>query len=297
MLRPTTFAALALAMIVIPVYAAQYDPNPEAPPLFKDVPRVQVPPPEILNPQPLPSPTTPSVSTTLSDRLVNILQQDIQGRWRVPAKTISVSAVQSRTWDACMGIPSANNQCAEIAIPGWQVILKGQNRYWVYNTDTNGRRIAYNANASQPRPTAPTITPNLIQDAAIVPNVGEGVIFQSSMVSGNALPYYTTTLSEDGTIRRWALNRDNKPESKPVISKTLTPNQVQQFKQLLLSARFNHFDRMSYLNPEAIAADAQSLQFSSAGSVTEYTLRYNTPKNLTAIANAWDSLVRSSQAY
>jgi hypothetical protein len=293
MLKPVTFAALALAAIAIPVYAVQFDPNPEAPPLFKDVPRVQVPPPEVLNPQPLPSPTTPQpASETLPDRLVTILKQDIQSRWRVPVKTLSVTVAEARMWNACMGIPPANNQCAEIGIPGWQVIIKGQNRYWVYNTDSNGKRIAYNANASQPRPTAQTITPKLIETSAIVPTVGEKVIFQSSMVTGEAMAYDATTLSEDGKIRRRVLNRGDKPESKPVVIKTLTPQQVQQFKQVLITHRFNHFDRMSYFNPSAIAVDAVSLQFSSSGSVTEYTFGYNTPKNLTAIANAWDALVR-----
>jgi hypothetical protein len=183
-----------------------------------------------------------------------------------------------------------------MGIPGWQVIVKGQNRYWVYNTDANGKRIAYNATASQPRPTAPTITPNLIQSSAIVPTIGDRVgntvIFQSSMVTGEAMAYDSTTLSEDGTLRRRVLNRGDNPESKPVVIKTLKPQQIQQFKQLLITHRFNHFDRMSYFNPETIAADAVSFQFSSSGSVTEYTIGYNTPKNLTAIVNAWDALLK-----
>ncbi len=248
----------------------------------------------------IPRPVAPSSLTTqpaikpIPKALVDILQKDIQTRWRVPIRTLSVNVAQPRLWDACMGIPPRNGVCAEIGIPGWQVVIKGQNRYWVYNTDSNGKRIAYNANASQPHPMANTITPNLIDTPSIVPTLGENIIFQSSMVTGHVMAYYSTTLSEDGTLRRRTLTRGDQPESTPKVVKKLTPQQLQQFKSRLINNRFPHFDRMSYFNPGAIAADAGSLQFSSFGTVAEYTLGTPIPKNLASIANAWEDLLKDT---
>ncbi len=250
-------------------------------------------------PEPIPNPAIPNSAipnSAIPNSLITIIQKDIQTRWRVPAKTLSVKVTQRRTWDLCMGIPPISNQCGEMAIPGWQVIIQGNSRYWVYNTDNSGKRLAYNAIASQPRPAAGTVTPGLINPLlnpqAIVPIKGENIIFQSAMVSGEVLAYSATTLSEDGTIRRRIWNRDDHTEIKPIILKKITSNQVQQFKKILSDNRFSHFDRMSYLNPNAMAVDAGSLQFSGLGTVTEYTLGTTIPKNLTSIADAWAELMK-----
>ena len=134
----------------------------------------------------------------------------------------------------------------------------------------------------------------MVQDA-IVPVVGENVIFQSATVTGHVRAYYATTLSENGIITRRILNRSDRPDSKPTVVKTLSPQQVQQFKKVLASNRFSHFDRLSYFNNDAIAADAASLQFSSFGAVTEYTLSSQVvPKKLMTIANAWSELLKES---
>ena len=262
----------------------------------------------IINPDPTVSPNPvarPNVqgdrlnqsapSKTIPKALVNNIQQDIQMRWRVPVRTLSLSVAQLRTWDSCLGIAPVNGMCAKIAIPGWQVVIQGQNRNWVYHTDNNGKRLAYNAIASQPLPNAQNLTPKFVVQDAIVPVVGEYVIFQSATVTGHVRAYYATTLSENGIIARRILNRSDRPDSKPTVVKTLSPQQVQQFKKVLASNRFSHFDRLSYFNNDAIAADAASLQFSSFGAVTEYTLSSQVvPKNLMTIADAWSELLKES---
>jgi|GEM_PF-1563100 len=234
-------------------------------------------------------------SKTIPKALVNNIQQDIQMRWRVPVRTLSLSVAQLRTWDSCLGIAPVNRMCAKIAIPGWQVVIQGQNRNWVYHTDNNGKRLAYNAIASQPLPNAQSLTPKFVVQDAIVPVVGENVIFQSATVTGHVRAYYATTLSENGIITRRILNRSDRSDSRATVIKTLSPQQVQQFKKVLASNRFSHFDRLSYFNNDAIAADAASLQFSSFGAVTEYTLSSQVvPKNLMTIADAWSELLKES---
>ena len=262
----------------------------------------------IINPDPTVSPNPvarPNVqgdrlnqsapSKTIPRALVNIIQQDIQMRWRVPVRNLALSVAQLRTWDSCLGIPPVNGMCAKIAIPGWQVVIQGQNRNWVYHIDNNGKRLAYNAIASQPLPNAQNLTPKFVVQDTIVPVVGEYVIFQSATVTGHVRAYYATTLSENGIIARRILNRSDRPDSKPTVVKTLSLKQVQQFKKVLASNRFSHFDRLSYFNNDAIAADAASLQFSSFGAVTEYTLSSQVvPKNLMTIADAWSELLKES---
>ena len=237
----------------------------------------------------------PAFSQTIPKALVTSILQDIQMRWRIPARNLSLSVAEVRTWDSCLGIPPVNGICAKIAIQGWQVVIQGQNRNWVYHIDNSGKRLAYNAIASQPRPTAQSLMPKFVVENTIVPVIGENVIFQSATVTGHVRAYYATTLSENGVVMRRMLNRSDLPDSKPTVLKTLTPQQVQQFKKILASNRFSHFDRMSYFNNDAIAADAMSLQFSSFGRVTEYTLSNQViPKNLMTIADVWSELLKES---
>ena len=296
MLRQLAFAALFASTIALPAYSNAVNPDPTISPNPVIRPKL----PEFL------PPANPDLfqgdrasqsapSKAISKSLVNVIQRDIQMRWRVPVRTLSLSVAQPQTWDSCLGIPPVNGMCAKIAIQGWQVVIKGQNRNWVYHTDSNGKRLAYNAIASQPLPNAQSLTPKFIVKDAIVPVVGENVIFQSAMVTGHVRAYYATTLSENGVVMRRMLNRSDLPDSKPTVLKTLTLQQVQQFKKVLASNRFSHFDRMSYFNYDAIAADAASLQFSSFGAVTEYTLSSQVvPKNLIMIADAWAALLEDS---
>ena len=301
MLRQLVFATLFTSTIAFPAYSDAVNPDPTVSP--NPVVRPKLPDfssPE--NPDPIqddrsdrPAPFNAIFKTTIPKIVVNNILRDIQLRWRVPARNLSLSVVQARTWDSCLGIPPVNGMCAKIAIPGWQVVIRGQNRNWVYHSDHNGKRLAYNAIASQPRPTAQILTPKFVDKNTIVPVIGENVIFQSATVTGHTRAYYAFTLSENGVVTRRILNRSDRPDSKSVVIKTLTPQQVQQFKKVLSSNRFSHFDRISYLNNDAIAADAMSLQLSSFGRVTEYTLSNQViPKNLITIADAWSALLKES---
>ena len=298
MLRQLVLATLFASTIALPAYSDVVNPDPTVSP--NPVVRPKLPdflPPEnpgiIQGDRPAPSDAIDQV--TVPKALVNSILQDIQMRWRVPAKNLSLSAAQVRTWDSCLGIPPVNGMCGKIAISGWQVVIKGQNRNWVYHIDNNGKRLAYNAIASQPRPMKQILTPNFVVENTIVPVIGDSVVFQSAMVTGHVRAYYAVALSENGVVTRRMLNRSNLPDSKPTVLKTLTPQQVQQFKKVLASNRFSHFDRISYFDNDAIAADAMSLQFSSFGRVTEYTLSDQViPKNLMAIADAWSALLKES---
>ena len=305
MLRQLLFSTLFVSAIALPAYSnpvsnavsnvvnpdPTVSPNPVARPKLPDfLPSEN---PGIIRAdrsidRPAPSKTIPKV-------LVVSILQDIQMRWRVPARNLSLSVAEVRTWDSCLGIPPVNGICAKIAIQGWQVVIQGQNRNWVYHIDNSGKRLAYNAIASQPRPTAQSLTPKFVVENTIVPVVGETVIFQSATVTGRVRAYYATALNENGVVTRRMLNRSDRPDSKPTVIKTLTSKQVQQFKKVLASNRFSHFDRLSYFNHDAIAADAMSLQFYSLGHVTEYTLSNQVvPKNLMTIADAWSELLKES---
>lgn len=296
MLRQLALATLFASTIALPAYSNTVNPDPTVSP--NPVARPKLPdflPPE--NPGIIRADRAdrPAPSKTIPKALVTSILQDIQMRWRVPARNLSLNVAQVRTWDSCLGIPPVNRMCAKIAIQGWQVVIQGQNRNWVYHIDNNGKRLAYNAIASQPRPTAQSLTPKFVVENTIVPVVGEGAIFQSATVTGHVRAYYATMLSENGIITRRSLNRSDLPDSKSTVLKTLTPQQVQQFKKVLDSNRFSHFDRISYFNNDAIAADAMSLQFSSFGHVTEYTLSNQVvPKNLMTIADAWSALLKES---
>lgn len=238
----------------------------------------------------------PTISQTpatvkFPNQVFRLIQKDIQKRFGVSPKTLRLSGTRRSTWDGCMGVAQPNQACTQIAIFGWKVIVSGQNRFWVYHTDLNGSKIAYNATASLPRNTQ-IPTPSFINPKKIIPNSGSSVIFQSAQITGMTPEYYAVELTADGVLTRRAIGRN---PGKPQKIKQLSKLQVQQFVNLLQNNSFSHLDGLSYLNMSAIAADATSFQLSYGGATVEYT-SINTqqlPASLSRVIQAWQKISKS----
>ncbi len=221
------------------------------------------------------------------------IQLDIQKRDRVPLSQIKFMGAQARTWDDCMGLAKPNTACAEIAIFGWQVVMSGpNNRFWIYHVDQGGKRLAFNVNASLPTKSQIPV-PRFID--RVIPPSEDNVLFQSAMVSGEALRYDAIELRAEGNEGYLLTRRQLSPKTgKPQVIKRLTAKQVQPFLDRLNNNSFAHYDRISYFNPDAVAVDAPVFQLYGYGATTEYTAgdAAKLPPKLGAIVQAWQNLVK-----
>lgn len=238
--------------------------------------------------------TTKPTTNNLPQATFRAIQRDIQKRFRVAPNTLQVNGFRRETWDGCLGLPLPNGACTAIAIPGWQVVVTNQakNRFWVYNTDQNGTKIAYNATASLPR-NGKISAPKIITQDKIIPTSSKDVIFQAAQTTGFSADYFAWELTRDGVLTRRSL-RANPGKTETV--RKLNKQELQRFINLLDNNSFSHFNRLSYLNMGAIAADAVSFQLNYNGAVLEYTQSniQQYPTKLTRIISAWERLLQSS---
>lgn len=194
-----------------------------------------------------------------------------------------------------MGLPQPNGACTAIAIPGWRVVVFNQakNRFWVYHTSNDGKMLAYNVTASLPR-NASLSAPNFINKDKIIPTSSSSVIFQAAQITGFSSEYYAWELTNNGLLTRRAIARN---PGKPETIRQLSKQELERFIDVLNKNSFNHFHRLSYLDMDAIAADAASLQLNYNGTVVEYTQTniQKYPANLRQIISAWDTLQQTSK--
>jgi hypothetical protein len=219
-----------------------------------------------------------------------LIQRDIQKRFAVAPNNLKINAATQETWDGCMGLPRPNGACTAIAISGWRVVVfdQAKNRFWVYHTSNDGKRLAYNATASLPR-NAKINAPNIINKGKVIPTSSDSVIFQVAQITGFSSEYYAWELNNDGLLTRRAIGRN---PGKAETIRQLSKQELERFTNVLTQNSFNHFHRLSYLDMSAVAADAASFQLNYNGAVLEYTQTdiQKYPGNLRRIISAWDSL-------
>jgi hypothetical protein len=125
-----------------------------------------------------------------------------------------------------------------------------------------------------------------------LPTVEPKVIFQS--VSTGSLIGSTTTiaLTEDGKVTEFTIGPNIR--SRPVVRRTLTPKQVESFKQLLQTQRFLNLNRLSYLTSAAFA-DYPTTTYQTQQSGTQFIdlEKKSLPASLQRIIATWERLIRS----
>lgn len=233
------------------------------------------------------------VARNIPRQTLRKIQLDIQKRSKLPLNQIKLIGAQTRTWNGCLGLEKPNTACIEIAISGFKVIMAGPNhRFWVYHVDESGDRLALNTTASLPNRSGIPV-PRFVERS--VPTSGDDVIFQSAMITGEALFYNAIELRSDGANGYVLTSRRIAPSlGKPQVVKRLTAKQVQPFLDKLNQNSFRHFEGISYFNSNQVAVDAPVFQLSSYGSVTEYTAgdQGHLPPKLRTIVQAWETLIQ-----
>lgn len=233
------------------------------------------------------------VARHISRQTLRKIQLDIQKRSKLPLNQIKLVGAQARTWNGCLGLEKPNTTCIEIAITGFKVIMSGpNNRFWIYHVDESGNRLTLNTTASLPNHSGVPV-PRFVERA--VPTSGDDVIFQSAMITGEALFYNAIELRSNGANSYVLISRRIAPTmGKPQVVKRLSAKQVQPFLNLLNQNSFRHFEGMSYFSSQQVAVDAPVFQLSSYGTVTEYTAgdQNHLPAKLRTIVQAWENLIQ-----
>ncbi len=76
----------------------------------------------------------------LRSSLVRAIRRDLSRKTGIPTRKLRIVEAQRRTWpNSCLGLPVANQMCAQVLTPGWQIVATdGQNR-WTYRSDRSGK--------------------------------------------------------------------------------------------------------------------------------------------------------------
>lgn len=228
---------------------------------------------------------TPSTSALPAD-VEEQLRQTIAEDENVSSSAVRVVEVREATWDGCMGIFEADQACTQIAIFGWQVIATDDDRSWVYHLSQDGSRIVQNPTASG---TEGGLIPGFIPPGQS-DNQGASIVFYSVESGGLAGMMTERLLTSDGVLYRQS-GRFNSPVSEPVVEARLSPEQVEQFRQVLLEQRLPNLDQMRYISPASLA-DYPTITLKGLGSTVEYTdlEMDNLPPALQTVIRTWENL-------
>ncbi|MBD1913703.1 MULTISPECIES: hypothetical protein [unclassified Leptolyngbya] len=227
-------------------------------------------------------------SAELPPQVVDRLFTTIAQQANVPANTLRVIESEPKTFDGCMGIFNPGQACTRIAISGYRVIVMGDRQSWVYHVDQEGSRIVQNITASG---SGVSITPSFIPAEGQLPLPSTDVVFKM-MVSGGLRGDTTETfLTQDGVLSRTTTNGINSSVPRTTVIKRLTPQQVQQFQQLLSQQKVPNLNGMRYLTSAALA-DYPTTTIQAMNSTVSYIdlEESSLPQALQTVIQAWERL-------
>ncbi|MBE9032853.1 hypothetical protein IQ266_24255 [filamentous cyanobacterium LEGE 11480] len=210
----------------------------------------------------------------------------------VPVANLRVTGVKKRVFDGCLGIYRPRQACTKIALQGWQAIVKGQRRTWVYHLNQDASRIEQNRAASGARTTVRT---SFDLFGTPTTDLAQSVVFRRTVSGGLAGLVTTYTLTEDGNVT--SLTTAPFIRSHPVVVKTLSPQQVKRFKRVLTHRRFPNLNGLSYLT-EAALADYPTTSLQSQRGFVQYIdlEKPNLPRSLQRIILVWERLIQPAEA-
>jgi len=226
---------------------------------------------------------------TLPTQVANRLLLEVARDTGISKSKLKIAEIKPAGFNGCLGIFRPNQACTKILIRGWQAIITGPRRTFVYHLSQDASRIAQNDTASGAK-IAVRVSFELFGGSENIPKLESNAIFKSS-VSGDLTGSTTTfILTDDGKVTKF----QSSPTARfsPVVVKTLTSQQLQQFKKLLENRRFPNFNGLSYLTSAAVA-DFPTTTYQSQDTVTQYiSLEQNSmPRSLQQVINAWEKII------
>ncbi|HEY9737355.1 MAG TPA: hypothetical protein V6D06_13775 [Trichocoleus sp.] len=208
----------------------------------------------------------------------------------LPMDQITISAVESRTWDGCFGLPDPEAPyCTMIGIPGWRVVVTAPEHVWVYHSNQDGSEIRLNEAASQLGDAA--ITPRLLtnnQDYSAEPDA----LFSAITSGGIAGQTTKTVLFRDGRLVQYPNGSGT-----PTTLRRLSPQALNEFIAQMQLAQLDRFQGLGY--EASGTADTFTVTLMPGPySITQYdeTLVPQLPEALQQVIQTWESLSRPRSA-
>ena len=85
---------------------------------------------------------TSPVSANVSASVANAVLRDVSERAQIPASALRIVHAEPHTWgNDCLELPNRRADCTQLRVTGWQVIVAGGPRRWVYRTDATGSLV------------------------------------------------------------------------------------------------------------------------------------------------------------
>lgn len=227
--------------------------------------------------------------TTLPPQVRDRLIQTIVQQEKVPAASLIITESQPRTWDGCMGIFEPEQMCTMIAIPGYRAIVAGAEQSWVYHVSEDGSQIVQNTTASGSRNgLVPTF---MLTDSSPPEQPIADIVFRTIESGSLAGVVSERFLTSDGVIYQRIGRPGSVGAADAVVEKRLSPQQVQQFQQLVINQKFRNLDGLRYITSAAFA-DYPTITIQAMESNVEYIdLEVdNMPQSLQTVIKAWQQL-------
>ena len=86
--------------------------------------------------------TQPPQTSNLPDSVANAVLQDASQRSNLTKNELQIINTERRSWpDGCLGLADSDTFCTQIVVSGWQVMVKGGQRSFVYRTNDSGSLV------------------------------------------------------------------------------------------------------------------------------------------------------------
>ncbi len=82
------------------------------------------------------------VSASVSASVANAVLEDVSERAQMPASALRIVHAEPHTWgNECLELQEHRADCTQLRVSGWQVIVAGGPRRWVYRTNATGSLV------------------------------------------------------------------------------------------------------------------------------------------------------------
>lgn len=89
-----------------------------------------------------------ATAESLPEPIAKAVLNDVQQRSGLQASQLRIINVEQQTWtDGCLGL--GDGICTQALVPGWQVIVAGNEQVWAYRTNESGSSVKLDTQMSQ----------------------------------------------------------------------------------------------------------------------------------------------------
>ncbi len=201
---------------------------------------------------------------------------------------LKITEVKAQGFDGCLGMYEAPNQaCTKIFISGWKAIVTSGTQTFVYHLNSNASRIVQNKTASGAKRSIRVS----FQSFGDIQTIDSKVIFQSSSSGDLTGRMVRTVLTDDGKLTRYVSSPTIR--AMPIVIRTLSRDQLSDFKRMLETQRFPNFNGLSYLTDAALA-DYPTTTYQGLNSAMQFIdlEKKNMPRSLQQVITQLEILLK-----